>query len=265
MQFKNNNLKLKNCIWCRKDELTTTFKKLAHTIPQSLGGQYICLNVCDSCNEMFGNHFEGLPSVETILKETFNISRVKFLDTEQNIGKNKPLPKFSSIYFDVDLKKHKISLKIAYRFKVGFQEKICRQLKKGLYKVFLEETERQKGNAHSPEFDFMREFARYNMGEYPVFYFRRVSKWIGMPKIAAVRPEIYLDNGFQMFYLVQEPSFFEFEFLGHVFGIATSRYWYLVFDNYIKKSMEVKKGHFETWHDITQFNEIDLTLSTLSE
>lgn len=254
---------MKHCIWCRKTEQETTFNKIAHTIPKSLGGQDICINVCDICNAFFGNHYQGDPSVETVIKETFNISRVRFLDNENHIGKNKPLTKVSSIYFNVDLKKHKIDLKTSYKLQKGFQETIGRQIKKGLYKIFLEEVERQKGDGHNPQYDFIREFARYNLGDYPVFYFERLHGIILMAKSWAIRPEFFLDENQQAQYLIREPSFFEFEFLGHVFGIATSRHWELAFDNYIKKTIEAKKNIFSRWRLVKSFNDIDLTLAIL--
>ncbi|MFN7494955.1 MAG: HNH endonuclease [Cyclobacteriaceae bacterium] len=46
---------MRKCIWCRRDESETDFKKEAHTIPRQLGGQNICANVCDDCNHYFGN------------------------------------------------------------------------------------------------------------------------------------------------------------------------------------------------------------------
>jgi hypothetical protein len=121
--LKQNTIILKHCIWCRKTEEESPFKRLAHTIPQALGGKDTCINVCDTCNHYFGIHFQGSPSIETIIKETFNISRVRLLDTDRNIGKNKAIAKFSSIYFDVDLKNHKIELKLSYRLRKSFQEK----------------------------------------------------------------------------------------------------------------------------------------------
>jgi len=254
---------LKVCIWCRRTEQETNFIKLAHTIPQTLGGQNICSNVCDICNDFFGRHYQGSPSVELILKETFNISRMKLLHSQNEIGKNKALAKFSSTYFNVDIKKHKIELKLTYKLQKSFQEKLCRQLKKGIYKIFLEERERQKGDAQDSRYDFIREFARYNLGDYPVFYFERTKPLIVMPKTLAAKPDFFLDDGFRMNYLVNEPSFFEFEFFGHVFGIATSRIWELAWDNYLKKTMEAKIGHFRIWRRINNFNDIDLSLKIL--
>jgi len=257
--------KLKHCIWCNKTEESTTFKKIAHTIPKALGGKHICENVCDHCNDFFGRHFQGTPSVETIIKETFNITRVRLLDKEKHVGKNKTVSRFSSIYFNVNLAKHKIDLKPSYRLQKGFQEKIGRQLKKGIYKIFLEESERQKKDGHNSQYDFIREFARYDLGDYPVFYFDRLFGIIGMANSWLTDPELFFDPNQQFQYLVREPSFFEFEFLGHVFGIATSRYWQIAIDNYMKKTIEAKKKYFRRCLQVNNFNDIDLSLSILDD
>jgi hypothetical protein len=260
-----NDKNIRQCIWCLKSEGQVTFKKLAHTVPQSLGGQKICKNVCDDCNAFFGNHYKNSPSIETIIKETFNISRMRFLAVQNGIGKNKAMSKFSSIYFKVDSKKNKVDLKLSYRLQKGFQEKIGRQIKKGLYKMFLEEIERQTDDGFNSRYDFIREFARYDLGDYPVLYFERLHGVFLMSKDYVVNPEIFLESDQQFQYLVNEPSFMEFEFLGHVFSLATSRYWNLAFDNYIKKSIEAKKHIFRSWRFVNNFNDIDLALSVLDK
>jgi hypothetical protein len=81
----------------------------------------------------------------------------------------------------------------------------------------------------------------------------------------AIRPEFFLDPDHQFKYLVREPSFFEFEFLGHVFWIATSKHWEFAFDNYIKKTTEAKKQFFRRWRLVNNFNDIDLSLSILDD
>ena len=255
---------MKHCIWCRKTEQETSFNKVAHTIPQTLGGKNICKNVCDICNGFFGQHYQGFPSVETVIKETFNITRIRLLDKE-NFGKNKAVAKFSSQYFKVDLKKHKLDLKPAYRLQKGFQEKIGRQIKKGLYKIFLEEIERQKYDGHNSQYDFIREFCRYDIGDYPVFYYERLHGIILIAKSWIISPQFFLDPDQQFKYLVREPNFFEFEFLGHVFGIATSRSWELAIDNYIRSTTEAKKQLFSKWRLVNNFNDIDLALSILDD
>lgn len=255
---------MRHCIWCKRTQQETSFDKEAHTIPKSLGGKDICENVCDSCNHFFGQHFQGLPSVETVIKETFNISRIRLID-EKSVGKNKPLTKFSSQYFKVDIKKHKLELKPAYRLQKGFQDGMGRQLKKGLYKIYLEEIERQKNDGHNSKYDFIREFCRYNLGDYPVFYFERKLAAILISKSWTVTPQLFLDPDQQFKYLVREPSFFEFEFLGHVLGIVTSRHWELAIDNYIKRTVEAKKQFFSRWRLVNRFNDIDLSLSILDD
>jgi hypothetical protein len=57
-----------------------TFNKKAHSIAKSLGGQNFNKYVCDSCNEYFGATIQtNNYSIEEALKETFCISRQRFL------------------------------------------------------------------------------------------------------------------------------------------------------------------------------------------
>ncbi len=256
---------MKKCIWCSKTEHNVEFKKLAHTIPQTLGGKNICENVCDICNLYFGSYNNKLPPIETIIKETFNISRAKFLQIDNEIGKNKAMPRFSSIYFNVDFVKNKFKLKPSYKYNLHFQEKISRQFKKGIYKIFLEETERQKKDGHIGKYDFIREFSRYDLGDYPIFYFERNHGIILMTKNWAKEPELFLEDNIKFKYLINEPFFFEFELLGHVFGIVTSRNWEIGLDNYIKKTSEAKKDIFKGYKVIKNFSDVDLTLSILDD
>lgn len=122
---------LKFCIWCKKDETSNSFNTLAHTIPKSLGGKKICKNVCDECNKYFGNYQENTPSIETIIKETFNISRYIFIISQKNqIGKNKKIPRYSSTYFNISKTKNTLTLKQSYKLQPKFQEKIGFQMRR---------------------------------------------------------------------------------------------------------------------------------------
>lgn len=256
---------MKHCIWCRHGEDKVSFNKLAHTIPQSLGGKDICTNVCDDCNLFFGSHYQGNPSIETILKETFNISRTRLLDPNTDIGKNKSMTKFSSVYFTVDLKKNNIALKHSYRLQKGFQMNIGQLIKRGLYKLYLEELERQTSTAHDSKYDFIREYARYGIGDLPVLYFIRSVALIAMAQDWARTPKFFIEEEMKMKYLVNEAGFFEFEFMGHVFGIATSRFWDFNLDNYLRRSRDAKASLFRGFRNVSDFNDIDLTLSILDD
>jgi len=173
------------------------------------------------------------------------------------------MARFTSEYFSIDTKTRKISLRAKYRLRAGFQERIGQQIKKGLFKIYLEELERQKGDALNDKYDFITEFARYGLSDYPVLYFERTHGIIAAVTKWMENPELFLDEDYQFKYLVREPSFFELEFLGHVFGIPTSRHWQLAFDNYIKKSEEAKSGFFKSWRLVKKFSDIDLSLSIL--
>ncbi len=250
---------MKVCIWCRKTESIVSFNNKAHTIPKSLGGTHICKNICDNCNTFFGNPQNGYPSVEAILKDTFGISRAMLLN--KTLEKYKHINRFTTSYFKVDLDKSTIKLKQSYSVNRGFQEKVCRQMKKGIYKIFLEEMERQNGNALDERFDFIREFARHDLGDCPVINFERRYGLIFVYEPYILKPELYFDQNHSMKYLICHPHFYEFEFLGHVLSIATTRHWIIDFDNYIKESVTQKAELFKRWQLIQKFNDIDLALS----
>lgn len=250
---------MKRCIWCLKHDKEVLFNKLAHTIPQSLGGKSICNNVCDSCNSFFGNYSYGLPPIETMIKEAFNVTRARILSASKEVGRNSELARFKSTFFNVNFEKRTVTIKGPKAFKAGYSEDICRQFRKGLFKIYLEENERQLGVGHNTSFNFIREFARFNIGDYPVFYFYR--SFAAIADIGFRNPELFLDEKYQMAYLVREPGFFEFELFGHVFGIPTVRNWEITRNQYIDKSIFAKQGHFKGWKSIRHFNDIDLTLS----
>lgn len=221
---------MKICIWCRKNENQEAFDKKAHTIPQSLGGQNICENVCDKCNHYFGTPLPNLPASELVFKEMLNISKFYLLKTTNSIPKNK---RYKSEYFNVNWDKFHITLKPRYSLKKGFQKKLGRQFRKGIFKVFLEERERQRKDALSSRFDFIREFARFDLGDYPIYI--QVPKFkaifaalpdIQNPQIRFTEHSDEMDKRFRIY---------DYQLLGHNFLIPTSsQFDNLCRDNYLK-------------------------------
>lgn len=234
---------MRECIWCKETEKETTFNTIAHTVPQSLGGKNTCKNICDPCNSYFGNYQDKKPSIDSIIKETFGITRAKFLYSRNEIGRNKALSRFKSTYFKIDFDKGVISTKQSFKLKKNFQVILARQLKKGLYKMFLEELERQKGEALDSKFDFIREFARYDKGDYPILYFERKYGIILMSEEWAKSPPFILNIEERMKYLMNNEYFFEFEFLGHVFAIPISSDWEANFSSFIEETKLLKKNY----------------------
>lgn len=251
------------CLWCLNEEPKVTFDKKAHTIPKSLGGDNFNPNVCDSCNTYFGNRdFNNKNySIEEALKEGFNISRRRLL----NPGKTKrQIGRFKSKFFEVKQRNGKYTLKIkpSFRFTAGFQKELCRAFKRGLYKMFFEELNRQKDIGYESKFDVIRQYSRYDIGNLPVLYFNRLHGAMIMFKREAEKPVLVFDR---MNYLYSNEKFTEIEFLGHVFGFPTSKVNKKDFEDYIKESINQKKGSFKDVVIIHKMTDVDITMKILND
>lgn len=211
---------MKKCIWCSKDETKTSFDRKAHTFPQSLGGKNICENVCDNCNSYFGNKENTKPSVEIALKEILNLSKHILL---KNLNE-KAHKRHTSEYFNFNPNSNTLKYKMKYQFKKGFQEEFARRFRRGIYKVFLEERERQRNDAFDSRFDFIREFARYDLSDFPVYYVKPKFKavFLSLPDIK--NPQIrFTDHSDK---IDSEFRFYTYTFFGHNFAIPTSKYFH---------------------------------------
>lgn len=249
------------CIWCLEQSPEVTFDKKAHTIPKSLGGQNYNRNICDTCNEYFGtrNNHNNTYSIEEALKETFIISRQRFLqeNTKRKVGR------FKSKFFDVKFKngKYRLNVKRSFKFTPGFQTELCRAFKRGLYKMVFEELDRQKGNGHSEKYNIIRDFARYDKGDLPVFYFNRNTGIFMMFNREAETPILYFDR---MLYLISNDKFLEIEFLGHVFGFPVTEFTEEDFKEYINTSIKEKTQFFNDYIIIRRLTDIDISLNVLN-
>lgn len=252
---------MKTCIWCKKTEDSVPFDKIAHIVPQALGGDHICENVCDVCNEYFGSQQNGDPSIDLVFKETFNITRARLLGNKE-IGKNKILHHFKSVYFKLDLKKGKVDVKPSFKLRRGFQHALIRQFKKGLYKSFLEEIERVNNDGLNSKYDFIREFARYNLGDYPVFYFPRSMPMLLLRQDDTRHPQFSLDKMFN--YMINDSVFFEVEFLGHLFGFPITRYYQTSLETYLNDSITKKGKYHRLPVELIYLTQIDLILSVMN-
>ena len=206
------------CIWCRKTENDVSFNKLAHTFPKSLGGKSICENVCDTCNHYFGSPRAKSPAIEVVLKELLNISKFYLLNQSKTVLRGN---RFKSEFFDANWTTNTIRLKLRYSLRKGSQERFGRLFRQGLYKVFLEEREVQRHDSLNSRFDFIREFARYDLSDYPVYYIKPKLPVIFFSEEDTKSPMIrfteYSDS------LDSEFRIFEYQIFGHSFCIPTSR------------------------------------------
>lgn len=219
----------KTCIWCRGTEEGKTFHRHAHTFPRSLGGKNICDNVCDECNSYFGSATQGKSSIEVVLKEALNTSRYLLLHDTNGLLKNM---RYKSEFFNIDWSKRKVTVKSKYKFNQHFQEHAGRQLRRGLFKVYLEERERQIGDALSDRFNFVREFARYDLNDLPVFRFRPRHQWVLFQKDDVLNPQIRFTESSQE--TDEQFRMFDYPIVGHYFALPTSHLYHLMLDSYKK-------------------------------
>ena len=203
---------IKTCIWCRGTEENRLFKKRAHTFPKSLDGKNICENVCDDCNYYFGSPTTDGPSVEIVLKEALNVSKYFLLNI---IGKP-PRNRYKSELFKFDLTKLTITPRFIYN-KRNFQAYAGRQLRRGLFKVFLEERERQRGDALDERFNFIREFARYNLEDFPVYWFKPKFDMVMFQTGDTLKPQIRFTKSSDE--LDEKYRMYEYPIVGHYLGV----------------------------------------------
>ncbi len=251
------------CLWCLEEEPKITFNKKAHTIPKSLGGQNYNNNICDNCNEYFGNRNcnNGKYSIEEALKEAFNISRKRLL----NVGKTKrKVGDFKSKFFEIKQRKgkYRLTIKPTFQFKPGFQKDLCRSFKRGLYKMFFEELNRQKKIGYESKYDVIRQYARFDKGELPVLYFNRAYGIMMMFNREAETPILYFDR---MNYLHSNEKFSEIEFLGHVFGFPISEFNEIDLKKYLGESIKLKKRFFKDAVIIQKMTDVDITLRIMND
>lgn len=153
------------CIFCGKGEKETTFNEKPHTIPRSLGGNHIGFDICDKCNHYFGEPDKAVKpsiSVENSVKEIIGITKKLLYEDD--------IPKLKSIYFSYFASTHIIRLREKFRLDRPFQHLFANQFKRGLYEMFLQEYHYYTQDGLNSEFDEIRRYARYNIGDIPVYY-----------------------------------------------------------------------------------------------
>ncbi|MGI8951353.1 MAG: HNH endonuclease [Chitinophagaceae bacterium] len=246
----------KVCIWCKEKEPKVSFTRIAHIFPKSLGGQRTCENVCDYCNLYFGSKQPNLPSVELALKEPLNISRMFLLS---QINKARKFPRFKSEYFDYDLIKQSIKPKYKYRLLSDFQYLFTKQFKRGVYKVFLEERSQSVGDALNSQFDFIREFARYGIGDYPVFYCRPKVTAIFMSEEDTKNPVIRFTEHSER--IMQQYGFYSYFFITHILAFPVIRNYEITIENYINFLLKEEKSVFNKLVALKYITDLDFTFS----
>lgn len=246
------------CLWCNLSEENPkiTFKKKAHTIPQSLGGRFLCNNVCDRCNQYFGSPEYNRPSVEVVLREGFELTRHMTFSTEKK--KSNKYARFKSTFFKLNKTNKTFSLKPIYSIKNGFQASMARQFKRGLFKIFLEEYQRQTNKGMESRFDFIREFARYDLSDIPVLYMTPKLPILFYIENEFIAPKLNFHQNLQK--KIDNYEFYDLYIFGHGFLIPTHRNWNLSYERNIRKAKIDLDGRYIEFKLIKSFEDVDFSL-----
>lgn len=253
---------MKRCIWCsKKEDQNVTFFKKAHTFPQSLNGKNTCINVCDKCNHYFGSPTKEITSVETALKEALNISKQLLFKMTNHQTSQKT--RYKSDHFKINWEQNLITPKPKYLLKPNYQERLGRQLRRGFFKVYLEERERQLGDAHNSRFDFIREFARYDLGDYPVFVSKPREGVIFFSTQDVENPTLRFTNlsNFED----EEFRFYSYQVMGHNIVIPTSRLYGLRLSKYAEYLNNQKLITHNGLIEINTFEDLDFSFRYMNK
>lgn len=240
---------MKTCIWCLNKEgdnvnindkfIKISFDKESHILPQSLKSKETCIDVCDTCNEFFGERTGSLePSIDIALKEIFIFTKYHSLGSmvsvQDNQGKEKAKRLFGRYFsrniiqtlnkntelLNIDIRNGKKRYKETKAFWHHYKkpEILTNRIKRGIYKVAFEQA--YKENALSLSFydsyyDYVRDFVRWNKGNPEIFYFQR-KDGVELARIEfMVNPKVILQK-IKNHHLI-------FDILGHNFGIPIEK------------------------------------------
>lgn len=169
-------------------------------------------------------------------------------------------PRYKSEYFNINAKG--ISIKPRFKLRNDFQEKLGRQFKRAVFKVFLEEREKQRHDALDDRFNFIREFARYDLCDYPIYYFTPKFGAIFYSKPDTISPMIRFTESSDL--LDEEFRVFEYGIMSHNFCIPTSRIYDLKIEDYKKHLVKTDHPFGLKLIDIKRVTDIDFTFQFMN-
>ncbi|SHG77800.1 hypothetical protein SAMN05444483_1342 [Salegentibacter echinorum] len=251
------------CIWCSRSSNETSFLTKPHTIPKKLNAHKIGFDICDQCNKYFGsdNNEEKIKySIDKITKEIFNVHRF-LLSNEKDSNSWK---KFKSQFFNYYHSKNALKIKIDYRKNIGFEEAFTKKFKRGIYNIFLQEYHRNTENGLDAQFDEIRNFVRYNIGDLPLYYLKnrtgiRLTEDLDMPM------EFSFNQHVQS--IIDRYGFYHMTLKGLNFFIAVNQKAFENIDNYLIPECKYLMGSgfvFNKLIEIKKISQIDFTIQDWS-
>jgi len=169
-----------------------------------------------------------------------------------------------SVFFNINWDKKTIKVKPKYSIKKGYQENLGRLFRRGIYKVFLEERERQRGDAHNEEFNFIREFSRYDLGTCPIYILRPKFGIIATSTPDITNPTIRFTEHSDD--LNKSFRIFEYQIMGHMFCIPTNRnFENFCLSSYIKHLIKDDSPFGKELIEINYAENVDFTFKYMKD
>lgn len=246
------------CIWCLKSKPEVTFRSRPHTIPRTLNAHNIGFDICDSCNSYFGsdNQMEMVNySIDKIVKEFFNVHKL-LLTTNKDSNSWK---QFRSQFFNYYHSGKILKINIDYVRNPSYASQFTRKFKRGIYNIFLQEYHRHTKNALEIEFDRIRDFARNDKGDLPLYYLK-CSNGIRIVEDLEISHELPF-NDFSL-QIMKKYGFYYLSLTGLNFYLAATPNADLNY-NYIVENSDHLIGSgfvFDKIIELKRLNQIDFTL-----
>lgn len=192
------------CIWCGGSEPKVTFKNKPHIVPDSVGGNELGYDICDTCNSYFGSKRQyNLPSPDLIFKEIFNLER--FFNGSESITSGE---KYRSELFPL------INDELHLQRRILDSPVYADLLKVAFYEIFLQKLHAFTHNGLDNRFDGVRCLARYNSNVCNLkTYYVHQHMWFREANLNKTR--IYFTD----YHLneLNKTGFYSFDFLGFTF------------------------------------------------
>ncbi|UWX68141.1 HNH endonuclease [Empedobacter stercoris] len=206
----------KNCLWCNSPLTEHSKKKIAHTIPKSIGGKrkYDC--ECDSCNELFGNPIDNkYNSLESSF--TSVIGYIKYI-LNNDLNKShiiKPKSHFYSVKLLKD-GKLKLDFKDVLKKSTFYSNSFFNFFKKAFFKIFISEFYTAYPKIYNKlDLEFYKKCILNDNYDIPLFMWKKDYIYL------VADQKIELDDmnliHIEYDYLFEDDNILEFEYLGLIF------------------------------------------------
>lgn len=259
MQYVNKG----KCVFCLKKQPEVNFSEKPHTMPRSLGSESIGFDICNDCNHYFGQPDKlSVPQlcIEVCVKEVFGmIKHLLNTSRSEEYGRNN---RMRSIFFEYRHSESKIKIKSSFQYNHKFLHAFTNQFKRGLYEMFLQEYHKVTQNGLDTKFNEIREYARFNQGNIPVYYMQNNGVFLLEDDISNPRFN-FSESQFQT---IDNYGFYTLMLWGQIFFLEVTPRARLCRNVYLRNEASKLIGTgfvFKGLIELQRITDIDFTLRSL--